>query len=116
MTEEQRLWYEKHNFPVMCFAPQAKGLFSKVIAGKTEQLSVQAKKRFLTPINLALVPKVENLSHSLGVSPAAIAMAYLTSQKNPTIPIAGSSKIDQITETLKGADITLTEEQQAYLS
>ncbi|MEA4859834.1 MAG: aldo/keto reductase, partial [Sphaerochaeta sp.] len=35
MTEEQRQWYEKHNFPVMCFAPQAKGLFSKVIAGKT---------------------------------------------------------------------------------
>jgi aryl-alcohol dehydrogenase-like predicted oxidoreductase len=116
MTEEQRQWYEKHNFPVMCFAPQAKGLFSKVIAGKTEQLSVQAKKRFLTPINLALVPKVEKLANELRVSPSAIAMAYLTSQKNPTIPIAGSSKVNQITETLSGSDLTLTEEHLAYLN
>jgi aryl-alcohol dehydrogenase-like predicted oxidoreductase len=42
-------------------------------------------------------------------------MAYLTSQKNPTIAIAGSSRIDQITETLRGADLTLDEEQIAYL-
>ncbi|MEA4861404.1 MAG: aldo/keto reductase, partial [Sphaerochaeta sp.] len=92
------------------------GLFSNVIAGKTEQLSVQAKKRFLTPINLALVPKVEKLANELGVSPSAIAMAYLTSQKNPTIPIAGSSKVNQITETLSGSDLTLTEEHLAYLN
>lgn len=111
MTEEERKWYEKNNFPVMCFAPQAKGLFSKLIGGNPESLSEKAKLRFLTAINLAMVPKVEQLSKELQVSPAAIAMAYLTSQKNPTIAIAGSSRIEQITETLKDSDLTLDEQQ-----
>lgn len=115
MTEQQRLWYEKENMPVMCFAPQAKGLFSKLLAGKTDSLSATAKRRFLTKENLALAPKVQALSQRLHVTPAAIAMAYLTSQKNPTIAIAGSSRVEQITETLGGANLTLTEEELAFL-
>lgn len=115
MTEEQRCWYEKESMPVMSFSPQAKGLFSKVIAGKTESLSDTAKRRFLTNTNLRLVPKVKQLSMELHTSPSAIAMAYLTSQKNPTIAIAGSSKPTQITETLAGSDLTLSEEQIAFL-
>ncbi|MGE4584350.1 MAG: aldo/keto reductase [Sphaerochaeta sp.] len=116
MTEEDRLYYEANALPVMCFAPQAKGLFSKIIAGKTETLSETARRRFLTPTNLALVPKVKQMAEALSVTPAAIAMAYLTSQKNPTIAIAGSSRVEQITETLQGADLTLTEEQIAFFN
>ncbi|ADY12737.1 aldo/keto reductase [Sphaerochaeta globosa] len=115
MTEQQRLWYEKEAMPVMCFAPQAKGLFSKLLSGNEDRLSSNAKRRFLTEENLALAPKVQALSQHLRVTPAAIAMAYLTSQKNPTIAIAGSSRVEQITETLGGADLTLTEEELAFL-
>ncbi|WP_320128003.1 aldo/keto reductase [uncultured Sphaerochaeta sp.] len=111
MTDEQRLWYEQNKFPVMCFASQAKGLFSKVIAGKTDTLSKQARSRFMTEENLALVPQCKALAEELGVTPAAICMAYLTSQKNPTIAIAGSSRLSQITDTLSGADLTLSKDQ-----
>lgn len=115
MTETERLWYEKHNFPVMAFASQAKGLFSKLIAGKGEELSKRARERFLTEENLAILPRCKALSEKLGVTPAALCMAYLTSQKNPTIAIAGSSKVSQITETLGGADLSLKASQIAYL-
>ncbi|MDY0288625.1 MAG: aldo/keto reductase [Sphaerochaeta sp.] len=115
MTEEQRLWYEKHNMPVMAFASQAKGLFSKLIEGKGDSLSARARERFLTEENLAILPRCKTLSEELGVTPAALCMAYLTSQKNPTIAIAGSSKIAQITETLGGADLSLDASQIAYL-
>lgn len=115
MTEEQRLWYEKEQMPVMCFAPQAKGLFSKLLSGREAALSETAKRRFLTKENLALAPKVQALSEQLQASPAAITMAYLTSQRNPTIAIAGSSRIEQITDTLGGADLTLTDQDLAFL-
>ncbi len=115
MTETERLWYEQHNFPVMAFSSQAKGLFSKLIAGKEEELSKRARERFLTEENLAILPRCKSLSLELGVTPAALCMAYLTSQKNPTIAIAGSSKVSQITETLAGADLSLTASQLAYL-
>lgn len=115
MNETERAWYENHNFPVMAFASQAKGLFSKLIAGKGESLSERARERFLTEINLAIVPRCKALSEELEVTAAALCMAYLTSQKNPTIAIAGSSKVSQITETLGGADLTLTPSQIAFL-
>lgn len=115
MNDLERAWYEKHNFPVMAFASQAKGLFSKLIEGKEESLSVRARERFLTEENLAIVPRCKKLSEELGVTPAALCMAYLTSQKNPTIAIAGSSRVSQITETLGGADLILTPSQTAFL-
>jgi aryl-alcohol dehydrogenase-like predicted oxidoreductase len=115
MNDTERAWYEKHNFPVMAFASQAKGLFSKLIEGKGENLSERARERFLTEENLAIVPRCKALAEELRVTPAAICMAYLTSQKNPTIAIAGSSKISQIRETLGGADLTLTPSQITYL-
>jgi len=115
MNETERAWYEEHNFPVMAFASQAKGLFSKLIGGKGESLSERARERFLTEINLAIVPRCKELSEELGRTPASLCMAYLTSQKNPTIAIAGSSRVSQITETLGGSDLILSPSQIAYL-
>ena len=115
MNDSERAWYEEHNFPVMAFASQAKGLFSKLIEGKGNTLSERARERFLTEINLAIVPRCKALAEELGVTTAALCMAYLTSQKNPTIAIAGSSKISQITDTLGGSDLTLSPSQRAYL-
>ncbi len=115
MNETERAWYENHNMPVMAFASQAKGLFSKLIEGRGDSLSERARERFLTDINLSIVPRCKALSEELGVKAAALCMAYLTSQKNPTIAIAGSSKLSQITETLGGSDLTLTSDQIAFL-
>jgi len=115
MTEKARLWYEEQKMPVMAFSPQAKGFFSKMIAGVGETLSERAKRRFATDVNLSRVPHVRTLAGELGVSPAAVVIAYITSQKNPSVAIAGSSKVEQITDTLNGADLTLTEEQLAFL-
>lgn len=115
MTEEARLWYEEQKMPVMAFSPQAKGFFSKMIAGTENTLSARAKERFATELNLSRVPHVQALADELGVTPAAVVIAYITSQKNPSIAIAGSSKIEQITDTLQGADLILSEEQLSFL-
>ncbi len=115
MNEEEQAWYTEHNFPVMAFASQAKGLFSKLIAGDEQSLSETGRRRFLTERNRALVPEVRALSEELGVSPAAVVIAFLTSQKNPTIAIAGSSRVEQITDTLSAGSLTLSDEQLAAL-
>ena len=115
MNESEQAWYTDHNFPVMAFAPQAKGLFSKLIAGDEEGMSETGRRRFLTERNRALVPEVRALSEELGVSPAAVVIAFLTSQKNPTIAIAGSSRVEQITDTLSASSLTLDESQIAAL-
>ncbi len=110
MTDESRLWYEKQNMIVMCFSPQAKGLFSKLANGQVELLSATARKRFLTDVNRKQAVKVQAVAKRLGVPVSSVVIAYLTSQPNPTIAIAGSSKLSQITETLQGADLYLSQE------
>jgi hypothetical protein len=45
MTEEQRLWYEKEQMPVMCFAPRQR-LVLKAALRQEAALSETAKRRF----------------------------------------------------------------------
>lgn len=115
MNESEHAWYTATAMPVMAFAPQAKGLFSKLINGDEKSLSETARRRFLTERNLALVPEVRALSEELGVSAASVVIAYLTSQPNPTIAIAGSSRIEQLSQTLSASSLTLSAQQLATL-
>ena len=115
MDDHEELWYKKNNFPVLAFASQAKGFFSKILNGGMDELSQKAKERFVTERNLAMVPKVEALSQELKVSVAALCVAYLTSQEYPVFPIIGSSKLSQIKDSLSSADLILTKEQLGYL-
>ena len=94
-------------------SPQAKGSFED--DRRSERRSQIGERRFATDLNLSRIPRVRALAEELGVSPAAVVVAYITSQKNPSIAIAGSSKVEQITDTLNGANLTLTEEQLAFL-
>jgi aryl-alcohol dehydrogenase-like predicted oxidoreductase len=115
MNEDELSWYRQSKLPVMGYSSQAKGLFSKILAGREVELSEKARRRFITEENLARVDRVGTLAAELAVSPAAIAMAYLTSQSNPTIAIAGSSRVEQIAETVSESSLTLTEAQLSYL-
>lgn len=115
MNEASYKWYKKQQMPVLCFASQAKGLFSKIIAGKMDTLSERAKQRFLTEENLRRVDRCAKLSQELGVSPAAICLAYITSQNLPSIAIVGSSKVEQLRDSLSLADLELDVQQLAYL-
>ncbi len=111
----ERSWYEEHHMPILCYSPQAKGFFSKVLSGAADTLSQRAVQRFMTNENLQRATRVEHLCRELDVKPSAIALAYLTSQANTTIPIIGSSKIDQLADTLQGTGLRLGPEQLEYL-
>ncbi len=115
MDAASHKWYKKQQLPVLCFASQAKGLFSKIIAGKADTLSERAKQRFMTEENMRRVDRCARLSRELEVSPAAVCLAYITSQNLPSIAIAGSSRIEQLRDSLSMADLELTPEQLAYL-
>ncbi len=116
MDESEHAWYTQEMLPVMAYSPQAKGLFSKLIADRNATLSEKVLSRFATERNLALVPRVKEVADALAVDPAAVVVAYLTSQKNPTIAIAGASRVDQLRATLSTADLVLDAETLAALS
>jgi aryl-alcohol dehydrogenase-like predicted oxidoreductase len=113
MNEEEASWYKEHKMPVMAFSSQAKGYFSNIIAGK--ELSLKALQRFDTPENRKRAEKVRILSKELAVPPSSIVIAYLTSLDMRVVPIIGSSKPEQIADTLSHADLTLDGDQIDFL-
>ncbi len=108
-------YYEKTMMPYLCFSSQGKGLFSKVLSGKENELSERAKKRFLTPTNTERIKRVAVLCKELDAKPEDIVLSYITSQKSNSIAIIGSSKPEQIKSSLSNVDLSLTEDMIEFL-
>ena len=100
MNDEEYAWYRAHRFPVLAFSSQAKGFFSKAIAGGLDSLPEKAKKRFATPENLARLEQVRAECARTGRSPAAVALSYITENEVPGCAIVGCSSVEQLKDSL----------------
>ena len=103
----------------MCFTAQANGLFSKAAAvGGYEALARQEKnsgKRGLTgryqdPDNVRREETARRVCRQYGITPAALTVAYLTSQDFDVVPILGCSRLSQMEDSLSSPDFQLSEQ------
>ena len=65
--------------------------------------------------SLAIARAVDAVADELGVTSAQVAVAWVLSRGYWSIPIVGARKVSQIEDTLKAADVTLTEAQLTSL-
>lgn len=100
MNDHEYKGYLEAGIPVMAFSPQAKGLFSKYIAGGQEALNDKIKTRFLNEENLCRIERVRSLSERVGYSPAALALSYITCNKLDGYAIVGCSSVEQLEDSL----------------
>jgi aryl-alcohol dehydrogenase-like predicted oxidoreductase len=115
MNDLSLAWYLKKKLPVFAYSPQAKGLFSKVIANGMDNLSIKIRNRFINETNLKRIEQVRQLSKERDLSPAAIVMGYLASHEHPTIAIAGCSNTEQLQDSLIGGNTTITQQERDFL-
>lgn len=100
MTDEEYAWYRENRFPVLAFSSQAKGFFSKAIAGGLESLSEKAQARFATPENLERLERVREEAARTGRSPASIVLSYITENEVPAAAVIGCSSVEQLRDSL----------------
>lgn len=74
----------------------------------------EGAKQYFTEENWATLAKVTQLANELGVSNAAIALAWLRAQPTVGVPIASARNLEQLAELMQHVD--LTAEQVAHLS
>jgi len=110
MNKEEYDFYEMTRIPVIAFASQAKGYYAKGVPFGYESLSEKAKKRFDSPANRARMPKVQELADRCGVSAAAIAVSYLTSNSLVAAALIGCSSVSQLENTMQASDVRLNRE------
>lgn len=69
------------------------------------------ESQYLTDENFAVLETVEEVSREVDASPAQIALAWLLHQDAVTAPVIGARTIDQLSENLEAATISLTNDQ-----
>ena len=115
MDAETWRMHKETNLICCCFSSQGKGFFSKLDALGEAGLPDKARRRFLYPENLEIYERMKVVREQTGLTIGAIALAYLTSQPFPTVPLVGASRIEHVLALKDAADATLTAEQREYL-
>ena len=107
-------FYKKNNMPVVAYSSQAKGFFSKMAEFGEGALSEKAKKRYLCPENINRLEILKELSRKYGVSIASIICGAFCSFEIPEVfPVIGGSRLEQIQDSLGGADIKIEKDELA---
>lgn len=97
------------------YSSQAKGFFTKLDTLGPEGLSEKARRRFYKPENIEIYERLKKTSALTGVSVGALALAWLTSQPFPLIPIVGASRSEQLDTAKEACDVILTQEQIDFI-
>lgn len=112
MDEKEFEFYKKNNMPVAAYSSQAKGFFSKMAEQGAEALSEKAKKRYLCDENLERLGVMKELAAKYHCSIASLICGAFCSFECPQVfPIIGGSRLSQIEDSLKGADVELTNDE-----
>jgi aryl-alcohol dehydrogenase-like predicted oxidoreductase len=65
--------------------------------------------------NLKLLEPFTSLAHTVGCTPAQLALAWLLQRGDHIIPIPGTTRVDHLHENLQAADVTVSPEVMAAL-
>lgn len=112
MNHEHYLYCRDNGISVMAFASQAKGFFSKYIAGGEDALSPKARERYLSSDNISKAWYIKELMKKYNTSAAAIVCSAFESISGlNAYPIIGGRTVEQISESLDSADISITQKE-----
>lgn len=103
--------YLANPIPIISFSSQARGLFSLLYQGVYTWEDVAEKNRWYAfEENRPRWLKVKEYCDRSGISPAAVVLAYLTSNPVECAPIIGCMTEDEIADSLSAPDLTLSAE------
>ena len=109
MNDSEYAGYVKNKIPVMAFASQGGGYYSKKLMGLP--LKDKILRRYESSKNQARLPIVKRIAEENSCTPAAVCMAFLTSNPLQSAAIVGCSTVAQLEDSMSLCDLTLTESQ-----
>ena len=107
MNDSEYAGYVKNKIPVMAFASQGGGYYSKKLMGLP--LKDKILRRYESSKNQARLPIVKRIAEENSCTPAAVCMAFLTSNPLQSAAIVGCSTVAQLEDSMSLCDLTLTE-------
>jgi predicted dehydrogenase/aryl-alcohol dehydrogenase-like predicted oxidoreductase len=108
-----KAWLEDSQIPLFPWASQARGFFSRAHPGDvSDPLLVRG---YYGDGNFERLARARQLADRLGVTPTAVALAYVLHQRFPTFAIIGPRTLNETRTSAAALDIELDDETIAWL-
>lgn len=115
MDEESYRLHLETRLALAAYSSQAKNFFGKLDIKGLSGLDDKLKRIYLNEENISRLSRVKKIASEYHVSILEIVLSYLISQPFATFPIIGGHEAQQVSESMKAAELVLTQEALNYL-
>ncbi|MCC6416024.1 MAG: aldo/keto reductase [Opitutaceae bacterium] len=112
---ESRRWLKKHQLPVLAWSSQARGFFTER-AGRGKHDDAELARCWYSDDNFERRERAYALAEKKGVTPIAIAAAYVLAQPFPTFALIGPRQLSETVSSLPCLGVILTPREVAWLN
>ena len=114
MDDETLAYHQRTGLAAIPYSSQAGGYFQKLAEGR--EIGQNQQKVYGLAENRKRLARLQSLSQETGYSISQLVLGYLINQPFATIPIVGCRTVAQVEDSMRAADIRLTNEQMAWLA
>ncbi|NEE07456.1 Gfo/Idh/MocA family oxidoreductase [Streptomyces sp. SID7499] len=110
---ESMCWLTERQMPLLAWSARSRNFFTRADPSDlSDELLVRC---FYGPENFERKRRAEKLARDHGVSPSAIAMAYVLHQPFPTFAMYGPKTLEESRDSFRAVEVELSAEQVAWL-
>ncbi|MDW6025423.1 aldo/keto reductase [Mesorhizobium sp. BAC0120] len=113
-TDDWKGWLTARQMPNFAWSSQGRGFFTDR-AGRDKRDNEELVRVWYSEKNFGRRDRAVELAARLGKSPIHIALAYVLAQPFPSIPLIGPRTLDELDDSLKALDISLSREDVEWL-
>ncbi|MFC3321039.1 aldo/keto reductase [Mesorhizobium cantuariense] len=106
-TDAWKAWLTARQMPNFAWSSQGRGFFTDR-AGRDKRDNEELVRVWYSERNFGRRDRAIELAARLGKSPIHIALAYVLAQPFPSIPLIGPRTLDELDDSLRALDITLS--------
>jgi aryl-alcohol dehydrogenase-like predicted oxidoreductase len=110
MNRAMYRFMEESSMAAFAWASQANGYFTKLARTGGVPDAALAKSPYHTEENLKLYELLRDISERHDMSITGVVLQYLLCQRLPTIPLVGNNTLEQLEDSLRGAEENLPPE------
>ena len=111
-----RKWYTENQMPVVAYSTLASGLYSGKMEKPSDLRPFWVRSAFGDKKNFEKLERCKELAKKKGCTVAQLAIAWSLKSEMNVFPIVGASKVKTLQSSVEALELSLSEEEYAYLS